>query len=104
MSVRGVPRPAGHGKRMDPSVRLAEKETPISPTDMPRPEDHAHRSIASDAAGSLWVTWSRDTSFKAESQAFAPTFGPAALAAGDGGREPDANHAERNSDKSTTST
>jgi len=82
---RWVPWGPGRSRDREVYVRYHDgsswsEETQISPTDVPRYEDHADPSIAADAAGSVWVTWSWDTHPKAESWAFAPTFGPAVFA------------------------
>jgi hypothetical protein len=52
-------------------------EMQISPTDVPRYEDHADPSIAADASGNVWVTWAWDTHPQADSWPYPPTFGSA---------------------------
>jgi hypothetical protein len=55
-------------------------ELQISPSDVPRYEDHADPAIAADAQGNVWVAWAWDTHPEEGSWPFAPTYGPAIFA------------------------
>jgi hypothetical protein len=54
-------------------------ETQVSPTDVPRYEDHTDPSIAADGQGNAWVAWVWDT-HPEKNWAYAPTFGQTVFA------------------------
>lgn len=60
--------------------RAWSAELQISPTDVPRYEDHADPAIAADGAGNVWVAWAWDTHPEEGKWAYDPTFGSAVFA------------------------
>jgi hypothetical protein len=82
---RWIPWQAGRSRDREIFVRYHDGDhwsepMQVSPTDVPRYEDHADPSIAADAAGNVWIAWSWDTHPQQDHWPFAPTFGPAIFA------------------------
>lgn len=77
--------PWGEGQSRDREIYVRyhdgktwSEETQISPTNVPRYEDHADPSIAADANGSVWVAWAWDTHPDEKAGwPYPPTFGSA---------------------------
>jgi hypothetical protein len=75
-------------RRYDGSAWSQEQQ--VSPTDLPRHEDHADPVVAADAKGNVWIAWTWDT-HPENNWAYPATFGSALFArklSADGGMSP----------------